>query len=283
MAITDAMNHIGEHGLWDDKDGFYYDQLQLDEENIPLRLRSMVGLIPICAVEVFNREKVDRLKGFSKRTKWFMKYRRDLKGQISFFTEHADKYYLLAIPSLEKLIRTLKRMLDETEFLSDYGLRSMSRVYHDDPYEIELNDRSHTVQYKPAESDTAMFGGNSNWRGPIWFPLNYLIIEALERYYRFYGDDVKVECPTGSGNMMNLWQVAREIETRLASLFRKNEQGKRPLFGKVEQFNNHPGMKHPIWFYEFFDAETGRGCGASHQTGWTALIANNLENLASEK
>lgn len=283
VAITDAMNHLGDHGLWDEEDGFYYDQLTLDGEHIPLRLRSMVGLLPICAVEVFNREKVDKLKGFCKRTEWFMKHRRDLKGQISFLTESAEKYYLLAIPSLEKLIRVLKRMLDETEFLSPYGLRSMSRSYADKPFKIKLKNKEHVVEYKPAESDTSMFGGNSNWRGPIWFPLNYLMVEALERYYRFYGDDVRVECPTGSGNMMNLWEVAREIEGRLVNLFRADEHGRRPLYGDNRMFDHHPVLKNPVWFYEFFDGDNGRGCGASHQTGWTALVANMLENLAREQ
>ncbi|MGH9797952.1 MAG: MGH1-like glycoside hydrolase domain-containing protein, partial [Candidatus Polarisedimenticolia bacterium] len=214
VAIADAMNSLGGTGLWDEQDGFYYDRLHLDGVEVPLRVRSLVGLMPLIAVEILEQEVIDRLPGFGKRLDWFLKNRKDLAGQITWMAAddgHSDGHRLLAIPSRERLVRVLRTMLDENEFLSPYGLRSVSRVHHERPYLFHAGGREYRVSYVPGESDTGLFGGNSNWRGPIWFPINYLLVEALERYHHFYGDSLRVECPTGSGRMMNLNEVAREI------------------------------------------------------------------------
>jgi hypothetical protein len=240
-----------------------------------------VGLIPLIAVEVLEQETIDRLPGFRKRLDWFLNNRRDLAGQISYMAspDHGDGHRLLAIPSRRRLLRVLRYLLDENEFLSPYGIRSVSRVHRDNPYVFRVNGEEHRVSYVPAESDTALFGGNSNWRGPIWFPINHLLVEALERYHHFYGDDLKVECPTGSGRMMNLQQVAQEIGRRLGRLFLPDGDGGRPCHGGDPRFAQDPHWRDLVLFHEYFHGDSGRGLGASHQTGWTALVLPRLHDL----
>jgi hypothetical protein len=281
IHITDAINSLGGTGLWDEQDGFYYDQVHMDDRSEQLRLRSLVGLIPLLAAEVLDCRRIEKFPGFSKRTRWFIENRQDLARHIAYMTEgKADgrRGFLLAIPSRERLERVLHYMLDENEFLSPFGIRSLSRVHKDNPYVLRLDSQEHRVQYMPAESDNRLFGGNSNWRGPIWFPTNYLLIEAFERYHRFYGDDLRVECPTGSGRMMNLKQVADELSTRLMRIFLPDENGCRPAHRHLPGFAEDPHWRDLILFYECFDGDTGRGVGASHQTGWTALVARMLED-----
>ncbi len=276
VAIADAMNTLGGTGLWDEEDGFYYDRLHVDGKEIPLRIRSLVGLIPLIAVEILEQETIDRLPGFRKRLDWFQKNRADLSDQISYMAADHGGHRLLAIPSRDRLVRVLRYMLDENEFLSPYGLRSVSRVHADHPYVFRVSGEEYRVGYVPAESDTGVFGGNSNWRGPIWFPVNYLLVEALERYHHFYGDSLKVECPTGSGRFMTLGEVAREIARRLASIFKAGEGGHRPCHGGDPRFASDPHWKDLLLFHEYFHGDTGRGVGASHQTGWTALVSRYL-------
>jgi hypothetical protein len=283
IAIVDAMNRLGGFGLWNEEDGFYYDQLCIDGRTEPVRLRSMVGLIPLCACEVLEQSVIDRLPGFSKRMRWFLENRRDLAEHIAYMESHQHDGHdrrLLAIPSRERLERMLKVMLDESEFLSPHGIRSLSRVYRDHPYVLRFEGVEHTVQYTPAESNTRLFGGNSNWRGPVWFPVNALLIEALERYHHFYGESLRVECPTGSGRLMNLKEVAREIARRLADLFLPDASGRRPCHGDDARFQSDPRWNHLLLFHEYFDGDDGRGVGASHQTGWTSLAARAIEKSA---
>jgi hypothetical protein len=279
IAIADAMNNLGGRGLWDEQDGFYYDQLHVDGVSVPLRVRSLVGLLPLIAVEVLEQETIDRLPGFRKRLDWFLQNRSDLADRISWFTEgddHGSGHRLLAIPSKDRLVRVLRYMLDENEFLSPHGIRSVSKVHEQDPYVFHVGGAAHVVRYQPGESDSGLFGGNSNWRGPIWMPINYLLVEALERYHHFYGDSLRVECPTGSGRMMNLGEVAGEIGRRLASLFLPDRSGRRPCHGDDARFANDPHWKDLVLFHEYFHGDTGRGLGASHQTGWTALATRLL-------
>src|SRR5207249_3665436 len=253
---------------------------------VPLRVRSMVGLIPLFAVEVLEEDLLNRLAGFKKRMEWFLHNRRDLATQISYLetaSDHGHGHRLLAIPSRERLTRVLRYLLDEKEFLSDYGIRSLSRIHKDRPYVFEVMGHEYRVDYVPAEGNTGLFGGNSNWRGPIWFPVNFLLVEALERYHHFYGDDFKVECPTGSGRMMTLREVAREIAMRLSRIFLPNSSGRRPVHGSDPRFAADPHWRDLVLFYEYFHADTGRGVGASHQTGWTALVLKCLEDLAKDR
>jgi hypothetical protein len=286
VAIVDAMNSLGGTGLWNEEDGFYYDQVHVDRHNVPIRLRSMVGLIPLLACEVLEGDVIGRLPGFSKRMRWFLEHRTDLAKHIACMETgpgEGHTHRLLAIPSRDRLLRVLRYLLDENEFLSPYGIRSLSRAYRDRPFAFSLAGITTTVEYAPGESNTGLFGGNSNWRGPVWFPVNYLLIEALERYHHFYGDSLQVECPTGSGKMMNLKQVAEEIARRLASLFLPDAAGRRPCHGDDRRFAEDPSWRDLVLFYEYFHGETGRGCGASHQTGWTALVTRCLETLASRR
>lgn len=282
VHIVDAMNHLGENGLWHEEDGFYYDQVFAHGHATPIRVRSLVGLVPLLAVEVLKSEVIDNLPGFRKRLDWFLKHRKDLSRTTTYLErkkhENGSTWELLAIPTRERLVRVLHYMLDEDEFLSPYGIRSLSRAHAESPfsYADEESGESWSVSYVPGESESGMFGGNSNWRGPIWFPLNYLIIEALERYHYFYGDDLKVECPTGSGNMMNLQEVAREIAHRLVRLFRENDSGRRPAHGKNALYTGDPHWRDLVLFYEYFHGDSGEGLGASHQTGWTALVTRLL-------
>jgi hypothetical protein len=283
VAITDAMNSLGGTGLWDDHDGFYYDQLQVNGNTERLNVRSMVGLIPLYAVEVLEEDTISRLPGFAKRMKWFLENRQDLARNISYMEkDHADEthaHYLLAIPSRERLERVLRYMLDESEFLSPYGVRSVSRFHEQNPYILRARGQEFRVDYTPGESTTGLFGGNSNWRGPIWFPVNFLLLESLERYHHFYGDEFKVECPTGSGKFMNLNEVAQELRRRLARLFLPNTDGERPCHDGDPRYARDPHWKDLVLFHEYFHADSGRGLGASHQTGWTALVARCLDDL----
>ncbi len=284
VAIADAMNSIGGGGLWDEEDGFYYDQLHVDGKTVPLRLRSIVGIIPLFACEALENEVVDALPGFKKRTQWFYDNRKDLAKQITILRHREGElaaHALLAIPTKERLIRVLRYMLDENEFLSPFGIRSLSKIHENHPYILKHGGNEYRVDYTPGESTTGVFGGNSNWRGPIWMPINYLIVEALERYHFFYGETLKVECPTGSGNWMNLKQVAQELSRRLSSLFtRAAPSGSRPCFGGDPRYASDPAWRDLLQFHEFFHGETGRGLGANHQTGWTSLVVKMIESLA---
>jgi len=282
VHITDAMNTLCGAGLWDEEDGFYYDKLRLHGESIPLKVRSLVGVIPLFAVELLEKDTIERLPGFKKRMQWFLENRKDLARHISYLSEdsHGEKpheHRLLAIPSRERLERVLRFVLDENEFLSPHGIRALSRVHKDNPYRFQVGHEEYRVTYTPGESDTGLFGGNSNWRGPIWFPLNYLLVETLERFHHFYGDDLKVECPVGSGQMMNLQQVAAEISRRLSTIFTPDESGHRPCHGGDPRYATDPHWKDLVLFYEYFHGDTGRGVGASHQTGWTALAARLID------
>jgi len=277
VQIVDAMNTLGGTGLWNEEDGFYYDQLSLDSTVLPLRVRSLVGIVPLLAVEVLDQQVIEALPGFRKRMRWFIHNRPDLSQHITYLArknEAGDKCVqrLLAVPSRDRLVRVLRYVLDEAEFLSPHGIRAVSKVYEKNPYSIKFNDREYKIDYESGESTNNLFGGNSNWRGPVWMPLNYLLIEALERYHYFYGDDLKVECPVGSGRYLNLLEVARELATRLARIFLPDEKGRRPCFGADGRFASDPHWKDHLWFHEYFDGDTGRGLGATHQTGWTALI-----------
>jgi hypothetical protein len=283
VAITDAMNQLGGSGLWDEQDGFYYDQLHADGTTIPLRIRSLVGVIPLFAVEILEDEVIDRLPGFRKRLQWFLENRHDLARHTSYMQESgggAHPHRLLAIPSRDRLERVLRYVLDENEFLSPYGVRSLSRVHAARPYTCSVMGEQYHVGYTPAEGDTALFGGNSNWRGPIWFPLNYLLVESLERYHHFYGDTLQVEFPTGSGRRMDLRQVARELSARLARLFLPDAAGRRPVHGDERRYAGDPHWRDLVLFYEYFHGDNGRGVGASHQTGWTALVVRCIEDLS---
>jgi len=280
VAIADAMNTLGGTGLWHEGDGFYYDQLLLDGQAVPVRLRSAVGIIPLFAVELIDEARMKRLPGFAKRTKWFLENRKDLAGQISYLERSGGGRYLLAIPSRARLERVLRYVLDEGEFLSAHGIRSLSREYHDRPFVLREAGAEWRVSYVPGDSDSGIFGGNSNWRGPVWLPINYLLIEALERYHLFYGDSFKVEFPTGSGRHLNLAEVARELSQRLVTLFLPNGGGRRPALGMESRFVSDPHWQELMWFHEYFHGDTGQGLGASHQTGWTALVTRLIENFS---
>ena len=281
VNIAHAMNDMGSGGrsLWDEADGFYYDVLQLPngEEHF-MKIRSMVGLIPLCAVETLEPEIVDRLPGFKRRMQWFIDNHSDVPEHIEM-TERSARGVrrLLSLVNRKQLRRVLSRMLDETEFLSPHGVRALSRYHLDHPYEVTVNGNVNRVQYEPAESATGMFGGNSNWRGPVWFPVNYLLIESLQKFHHYFGEDFKVKCPTHSDTESDLWQVAAEISRRLVRIFLRGEDGRRPVYGGTEMFQYDPYWKDLILFYEFFHGDNGAGIGASHQTGWTGLVSKLIE------
>jgi len=281
VHIAHAMNDMGPEGrsLWDEEDGFYYDVLHLPngQEHF-LKIRSMVGLIPLFAVETLEPEIVERLPGFKRRMQWFIDNHPDMPKHIETTQRSARGVRrLLSLVGRRQLKRVLERMLDESEFLSPYGVRALSRFHADHPYEVVVNDHVSRVDYEPAESTTGIFGGNSNWRGPIWFPVNYLLIEALQKFHHYYGDDFKVEFPTRSGNASDLWQVAAEISRRLIRIFLRGKDGRRPVAGGTDFFQNDPHWKDLILFYEYFHGDNGAGIGASHQTGWTGLVAKLIE------
>src|SRR6266481_5715594 len=281
VHIAHAMNDMGTDGrsLWDEEDGFYYDVLQLPngEEHF-LKIRSMVGLIPLFAVETLEPEIVDRLPGFKRRMQWFIDNHPDMPEHIETTQRSARGVRrLLSLVSRKRLKRVLERMLDESEFLSAYGVRALSRFHADFPYEVVVNGHVSRVTYEPAESSTGVFGGNSNWRGPIWFPVNYLLIESLQKFHHYYGEDFKVEFPTRSGSFMYIDAAAREIATRLTKIFLNDEAGKRPIFSQYPRQQNDVHFRDHVLFYEYFHGDTGRGVGAAHQTGWTGLVAKLLQ------
>jgi hypothetical protein len=281
VNIAHAMNDMGANGksLWDETDGFYYDVLHLPsgEEHF-VKIRSIVGLCPLFAVETLEPEIVDRLPGFKRRMQWFIDNHSDVPEHIEM-TERSARGVrrLLSLVSRKQLKRVLGRMLDEAEFFSPYGVRAMSRYHLDHPYEVCVNGQVNRVCYEPAESNTGLFGGNSNWRGPIWFPVNYLLIESLQKFHHYYGEDFKVECPSRSGTDCDLWQVAAEISRRLVRTFLRGDDGRRPVYGGTEMFQRDPYWKDLILFYEYFHGDNGAGLGASHQTGWTGLVAKLIE------
>ncbi len=280
--IADAINTLGGTGLWDEDDGFYYDQIRFDHSCQPLKIRSLVGLLPLITAEVYNDDHLEKLPGFYKRLVWFRKYRRDLPQHITQ-CEHIRGRALIALPSRERLQRMLRYLLDEDEFLSPYGIRSVSKFHATHPYEFGANGATYRVDYEPRESTTGLFGGNSNWRGPIWMPLNYLLIEALERYHHFYGNDLKVECPTGSGKFLTLSEVSQELVRRVSSIFLANGNGPRPCHGEDARWSDDPHWRNLLLFNEYFHGDTGKGLGASHQTGWTALVIRHIEDIGRRR
>ncbi|GDY23122.1 glucosidase [Verrucomicrobiota bacterium] len=282
IQIADAMNTLGGTGLWHEQDGFYYDQVLTGSEVIPLKTRSMVGLLPLIAVEVLEEDRLRRLPGFYKRLEWFVKNRPELAQHVTH-CENGHHRRLLAIPSKARLLRVLRYLLDEAEFLSPFGIRSLSKFHAGQPYIFNAGGEEHRVDYVPGESTSGLFGGNSNWRGPVWFPVNYLLVEALERFHHFYGNDVQVEFPTGSGRMLNLRDIGCEIERRLASLFLPDENGRRACHGDDPRFATDPHWRELVLFHEYFHGESGKGLGASHQTGWTALVIRLLKDAARKR
>ena len=281
VYISDAMNNLGNENteLWNERDGFYYDVLHLpNQRNVPLRLRSMVGLIPLFAVETLEEAWLNDLPAFRKRTEWFLKHRPDLTDEIACMQEPGkENRRLLALVNPERLRRVLRVMFSESEFLSSYGIRSLSRVHKANPYTIQVADTKYTVEYEPGESHSGMFGGNSNWRGPIWFPVNYLLIEALQKFDFYFGADFKIEFPTGSEKMLTLWEVSQELSLRLSRIFLKDTEGNRAVYGNSEKFQTDEHWRDHVLFYEYFHGDKGCGLGASHQTGWTGLIAKLLQ------
>ncbi len=285
ISIADAMNNLGGSGLWNEEDGFYYDRIRRDGESIPLKISSMVGLMPLIAVEIIDSETIEALPGFRKRMQWFIRNRKDLASQITFM-EHdeegkgGDGRLLLAIPSRRRLERVLRRLFDESEFLSPFGFRALSKKHATEPFVFFAEGAEHRVNYVPGESDSWLFGGNSNWRGPVWFPVNYLLVEALERYGRFYGDSLKLEFPTGSGNFYSLAEISMKMHGRLAGIFKPDSDGKCPYHGEDSRFKNDPHWREIVLFHEYFSGDDGRGIGASHQTGWTALVASCISKCS---
>jgi hypothetical protein len=281
LYIAKAMTNMAgqDIGLWDEQDQFFYDELYLPHGGIvPLRLRSMVGLIPLFAVETLESDHLERLPQFKARLEWFLNYRPDLANLVSRWHEPGlGERRLLSLLRAHRMKALLRRMLDETEFLSDYGIRALSKAHEANPYVFEHQGQRLSVSYVPAESETGSFGGNSNWRGPIWFPVNYLLIESLQKFHHYYGDDFKVECPTGSGNMLTLEEVAEELGRRLIRIFMRDDQGRRAVFGEHPKLQNDPHFRDYPLFHEYFHGDTGRGVGASHQTGWTGLVAKLLQ------
>lgn len=282
VYISDAMNNLGNEctELWNERDGFYYDVLHLDGHQFPIRLRSMVGLLPLLAVETLEAEWIENLKDFRRRTEWFLKHRPDLTGSIACLQEPGqENRRLLALVDRHRLKRVLSVMLDEDEFLSDHGVRSLSRHHKTNPYFLLVGDTEYRVEYEPGESQSGMFGGNSNWRGPVWFPVNYLLIEALQKFDHFFGESFKIEFPTGSGKELTLWQVSQELEKRLCRIFLRDESGNRPLHGGYAKFQTDKHWRDHLLFYEYFHGDNGSGLGASHQTGWTGLIGKLLKQV----
>jgi hypothetical protein len=279
LYIAHAMNAMGDGGLWDEEDGFFYDSLHLPNgSEMRMRVRSMVGLIPLFAVDTMEQETIDKLPGFKRRMDWFTRNRPDLCGNLaSLSRQGVQKRRLLSVVTQPRLVRLMERMLAEAEFLSPHGIRSLSKFHETHPYTLNLDGHEYRVDYEPAESRTGLFGGNSNWRGPVWFPLNFLLIESLQRFHYYFGDDLKVEFPNGSGNRVNLSDVAQQLSRRLSHIFLRDGGGKRAVFGGSEKFQNDPNFKDNILFYEYFHGDNGAGIGANHQTGWTALVAKLLQ------
>lgn len=277
--IAGAMANMSDtpgHGLWDEEDGFYYDMLRMPDGSWNrLKLRSLVGLVPLIAVEVIREEDMIKLPNLVSHMDWFIKQRPDLGALVSNWkgTSGEGDLHLLSLLRGHRMKSLLRRVLNEDEFLSQYGIRSLSKVYGNEPFHYSLKDQDAVVQYIPAESNTGMFGGNSNWRGPIWFPINYLLIQALYEFHNYYGDEFKIEMPVGSGRFVTIKEAADEIARRHTRIFLKDENGRRPVFGNNEKMQTDPHFKDYLLFHEYFHGETGQGLGASHQTGWTGLIA----------
>jgi len=281
IHIAQAMNDMGGEGigLWDPKDGFYYDVLRRADgsAHIPMKVRSMVGLIPLFAVEAFHPNDLARMPAFTRRMQWFLEHHADVAEHVEMSRiTPKGPHVLLTIANREKLERIYRYVLDESEFLSPFGVRALSKYHGEHPFELAIDGEKHSVSYEPGESSTDLFGGNSNWRGPIWFPMNFLLIESIQRIHYYYGDGFKVECPTGSGKIVTLWEVAAELSRRLSHIFLRRDN-RRPVYGSDEMFQKDPHWRDLILFYEYFHGETGAGLGASHQTGWTALVAKLLE------
>lgn len=285
LYIAEAMENIGgaKGGLWNEEDGFFYDVLQLnDGDSISLKLRSIVGLIPMFAVEVIEHDTLEKLPNFTKRMDWILKNKPELANLVSHWeVEGKGGKHLMSILRKTRLTRVLARMVDEKEFLSDYGIRSMSKIYEEEPFRFTVDGQNFTVKYTPAESDSRMFGGNSNWRGPIWFPINFLIVESLQRFHHYYGESLQIEFPANSGEMRNLEFVSDNLSQRLCSIFHKNESGERAFNGGNYLLNHDEHFKNYIMFNEYFNGDTGMGIGASHQTGWTATVAKLIKSRIS--
>jgi hypothetical protein len=279
LYIASAMNRLGGGGLWDEEDGFYYDRLLMpDGRKIPMKVRSQVGLIPLFAVATLDAKAMDQMPNFKRRMMWFIKHRADLCFNIASITRPGqEERTLLSLVQPSRLERILQIMLDENEFLSPHGIRGISRYHLDHPFILQADGQQYSVNYEPAESTTSQFGGNSNWRGPVWFPVNYLMIESLQRFHHYFGDQLQVEFPTGSGEKKNLAEVACLLSRRLSHLFLRDQNGRRPVFGGAEKFQSDPHFRDHILFYEYFHGDNGAGIGASHQTGWTALVAKLLQ------
>ena len=282
VAIAEAMNTIDGTGLWNDEDGFYYDHLYVDGKSTAIKVRSLVGLLPLTTSVVLDEDLIEKLPGFKRRMQWFLDNRSNLNEHMTYMGSVCEnegvRRRLLAIPSEDRFKRILSVLLDESEFLSPFGIRSLSAVHGEHPFELEFGGQHHTVSYVPGESDSGMFGGNSNWRGPIWLPMNFLLVQSLKRYHFVYGESFRVECPTGSGNMMTLLEVAAELERRLISMFEADGHGNRPINGGDPRYRQDAHWKDNVLFYEYFHADTGEGLGASHQTGWTALVATMIRS-----
>lgn len=286
LYIAGAIANLrgGGLNLWDEEDGFFYDVLHSPEgEYIPLKVRSMVGLIPLFAIETLEPQLMEKFPHFKRRMEWFLNYRPELAGLVSSKEEANGIRRRFSLIRGDKLSKILTRMLDESEFLSDYGIRALSKYHLNKPYEFETEHEVYTVKYCPGESESRMFGGNSNWRGPIWFPVNFMIIESLVKFHEFFGPEYTVEHPTGSGRFMNMKQVAEELSRRLIRIFTKDSNGKRPVYGNYKKFQEDPHFKDYILFYEYFHGDNGRGIGASHQTGWTGLVANLIHSYYRTK
>ena len=281
--IAAAVDPVGEHPdeMWDEEDGFFYDVLRLpDGTGTRIKVRSLVGLLPLCATTVIGADVIERFPRIAGKVRAFLERNQDLLTNIADpLVPGAHGRRLLSLVNEEKLRRILARMLDEERFLGPHGIRSISRWHLDHPYTFYAGGTELAVQYEPAESTSGMFGGNSNWRGPVWFPINLLLIRALLQHYRYYGDDLKVECPTGSGTMMNLFEVAQELSRRLATTFMRDEAGRRPVYGGTRLFQEDPHWRDLILFYEYFHGDNGAGLGASHQTGWTGLVARLIQGM----
>jgi hypothetical protein len=284
LWIASSMIHAGgDTGMWDEEDGFFYDVLKLpDGRSERLKVRSMVGLLPLCAVTVFEADLISKDPEITSRLRRFLETRPELRSFIHDpLVPGQSGRRLGAVLNETKLRRVLAAMLDENEFLSPYGIRALSRRHADHPFVFRVGDQDYRVSYLPAESDSGMFGGNSNWRGPIWMPVNGLIVRALLQYYAYYGNDLTIECPTGSGRFMNLYQIAEELARRLTSIFVRDEAGRRPVHGGARKFQDDPHWRDLILFYEYFHGDNGSGVGASHQTGWTGIIARAMHLFAT--
>jgi len=279
--IAAAMNKQGTEGMWDEEDGFYYDLLRLpDGSAAKLKVRSLVGLLPLCATSIVEKEQRERIPNAMKTIAENQRRMPELMQSIHPTGEGnfgVNERGILALVNQDKLRKILSRMLDENEFLGPHGIRSISKFHEKHPYVLFVNGQEFRVDYLPAESNTGMFGGNSNWRGPVWMPMNIMLIRALQQFYLYYGDNFKIECPTGSGKLMNLFEVSKEISDRLISTFTLDRDGKRPVFGGSQKFQNDPHWREYILFYEYFHGDNGAGLGASHQTGWTGAVAKLIQ------